>query len=529
MSSEPHMQKAASLSDLPDDGMKRVEVKTDADGKSKSTPILLIRQGSTVHAFGADCPHAGAPLEEGALCHGRLVCPWHKATFDIASGSIVEPPALAPLTRYPVRVENGDVLVSLAPAADAAVSSQTADTRTFAIIGAGAAGAAACAALREFGFNGRIALIEHEPKAPYDRTVLSKFVPSGEMKLDDVPPLLPDEFFVEQTIERLRGSVRQLDAQQRRIDIDGAPSIHYDAAIVATGGVPRTLTLPGSDQPGVTERIRFLRNLDDARRLVDAAQQGEHAVVIGGSFIGLEIASALRKRKLRVTVVSPDSVPFEKQFGVELGRLFMRLHQENGTAFRMGTQVDSVEPGGTDSPLRAILGSGETLPCDFIVIGTGVIPATGFIHGINLNDDKSVDVDASMRVCDSLYAAGDIARFALQPGGERLRIEHWRVAQQHARIAARAMLGLPVVESLVPFFWTFHFDKTIEYLGHASQWDEVVFTGTPGIYEFIALLCKDGRVAAAVGCSRERQMAQLAEAMRMPITVDEGTRIASGA
>ncbi|MBN3757751.1 FAD-dependent oxidoreductase [Paraburkholderia sp. Tr-20389] len=522
MTTNTTMQKAARLSDLADNGMKRIE--------ANGTPILLIRRGNAVHAYSADCPHAGAPLEQGALCNGRLVCPWHKGTFDIATGALVEPPALLPLTRYPVRVEHGDVLVDSMPEPSKTSAPTAADTRTFAIVGAGAAGAAACAALREAGFAGRIVLIDREPRTPYDRTVLSKFVPSGEMPVDEVPPLLPDDFFATHAIETIQADVTTLDAGARRIDIGSAPSIHYDAALVATGGIPKRLTLQGSEADNIKPRIRLLRNRDDARRLVDTAAQGEHALVLGASFVGLEVASALRERKLRVTVVSPGNVPFEKQFGPELGRLFMRLHEAHGVKVRMGRHARAVAPGDANGALRVTLDNGDTVSCDFIVAGVGVTPATDFLDGVTRNDDKSVNVDASMRVTNGLYAAGDIARFELQaPVSERVRIEHWRVAQQHARIAAHAMLGIPPKEPLVPYFWTYHFGKTFEYVGHAKHWDETKFTGTPDTFEFIALLGEKGKLVAAVGCNREKQTGMLVEALRKPLSLADAMKIAESA
>ncbi|GJH06664.1 FAD-dependent oxidoreductase [Paraburkholderia terrae] len=521
-----NMQKVALLSDLADNGMKRVEV--------NGTPILLIRRGDAVHAYSADCPHAGAPLEQGALWNGRLICPWHKGTFDIETGALVEPPALLPLTRYPVRVEHDDVLVDSTPEPSKPPTSTAADRRTFAIVGAGAAGAAACAALREAGFAGSIALIDREPRTPYDRTSLSKFVPSGEMSPDDVPPLLPDDFFSAHAIDVIQAEVTTLDANARRIDIGSAPSLHYDAALVATGGIPKRVSLQGSDAAGVKSRICLLRNRDDARHLVETAEQGQHALVLGASFVGLEVASALRERKLRVTVVSPGNVPFEKQFGPELGRLFMRLHEAHGVRIRMGHHARSVSPGNADEAadgaLRVTLDNGETVACDFIVAGIGVTPATDFIEGVKRNDDKSINVDASMRVTDGLYAAGDIARFELpQHGGERVRIEHWRVAQQHARIAAHAMLGMPPKEPYVPYFWTYHFGKTFEYLGHAKHWDQIKFTGTPDTFEFIALLGEKGKLVAAVGCNREKQTGMLVESMRDSLSLADAMKIAESA
>jgi NADPH-dependent 2,4-dienoyl-CoA reductase/sulfur reductase-like enzyme/nitrite reductase/ring-hydroxylating ferredoxin subunit len=516
------MQKVALLSDLADNGMKRVEV--------NGTPILLIRRGDAVHAYSADCPHAGAPLEQGALCNGRLICPWHKGTFDIATGALIEPPALLPLTRYPVRVEQEDVLVDSTPEPSKPTTPTAADRRTFAIVGAGAAGAAACAALREAGFAGRIALVDREPRTPYDRTVLSKFVPSGEMSPDDIPSLLPDDFFATHSIDVIQAEVTALDAKARRIDIGSAPSIHYDAALVATGGIPKRLSLQGSDAAGVKSRICLLRNRDDARHLVETAGQGQHALVLGASFVGLEVASALRERKLRVTVVSPGNVPFEKQFGTELGRLFMRLHEAHGVRIRMGHHARSVGAGGADGALSVTLDNGEAVACDFIVAGIGVTPATDFIEGVKRNDDRSINVDASMRAADGLYAAGDIARFVLPShGSERVRIEHWRVAQQHARIAAHAMLGIPPKEPYVPYFWTYHFGKTFEYLGHAKHWDQTKFTGTPDTFEFIALLGEKGKLVAAVGCNREKQTGMLVEAMRDSLSLADAMKIAESA
>ncbi len=371
---------------------------------------------------------------------------------------------------------------------------------------------------------------DREPRTPYDRTVLSKFVPSGEMSPDDIPSLLPDDFFATHSIDVIQAEVTALDAKARRIDIGSAPSIHYDAALVATGGIPKRLSLQGSDAAGVKSRICLLRNRDDARHLVETAGQGQHALVLGASFVGLEVASALRERKLRVTVVSPGNVPFEKQFGTELGRLFMRLHEAHGVHIRMGHHARSVGSGGADGALSVTLDNGEAVACDFIVAGIGVTPATDFIEGVKRNDDRSINVDASMRAADGLYAAGDIARFVLpSQGSERVRIEHWRVAQQHARIAAHAMLGIPPKEPYVPYFWTYHFGKTFEYLGHAKHWDQTKFTGTPDTFEFIALLGEKGKLVAAVGCNREKQTGMLVEAMRDSLSLADAMKIAESA
>jgi len=522
MNHDPSMQKVAALSDFDTQPMKCVEI--------GDTPILLIRSGEHIRGYQAKCPHAGAPLEEGALCNGRLVCPWHKGTFEIDSGAIVEPPPLMPLKRYPVTIDGDNVLASPTPLDESAARDTSAvrDTRTFAIVGAGAAGATACSTLRQAGFTGRIVLIEREPRTPYDRTSLSKFVPAGEMSPDEVPMLLPDDFFERKSIDVIQAEVATLDAGAKRIDIGSAPSIHYDAALVACGGIPKRPSLQGGEDEGVAEFVRLLRGRDDARGLVDTATPKSHALVLGASFIGLEVAAGLRNRDVAVTVVSPGKVPFEKQFGPEIARLVAGLHEAHGVQFRMGRHAVAVKRNeeGTGERLCVTLDDGATVMCDFIVAGLGIELPTDFVTGVERNEDGSLDVDASMRVADGLFAAGDIARFELpiEPYG-RIRVEHWRVAQQHARIAAHAMLGSPRNEPFVPFFWTFHYDKTIEYLGHARQWDQTVFIGEPEKFEFIALFGEEGKLVAAVGCERNRQMGALAEAMRQRLQIDDAKRI----
>lgn len=510
------MRKVAELSDLAADRGKRIEI-----GGEK---ILLVRDGDAVRAYAADCPHAGGPLEEGAVCDGRIVCPWHKGTFRLSDGALLEPPALLPLARYPVRVdENGDVLVSPERIAPEPVP-PVADERSMVIVGAGAAGAAAAAALREFGFRGRVVLVGREPGPPYDRTALSKFVPSGEMPPDEVPPLLPPEFFGEHRIERIEAEAVHLDAAGKRVHLGDGRTLTYDAALLAPGGAPKRLGIPGAELAGVL----LLRDRADAAAILAAAPDGARAVVLGASFIGLEAASALRKRGVDVTVVSPEPVPFGKQFGPRLGAVFKDLHEANGVRFRLGAQAARVE--GTGRVEAVVLEDGSRLAAELLVAGIGVRPATGFVEGVALAEDGGVPVDAGMRAADGLYAAGDVALFPLPGGGERTRIEHWRVAQQHARIAARNMLGGSERYEGVPFFWTYHFGKRFDYLGHATEWDDVVVEGDTGEHVFVALLVKDGQVVGALGCQRERATAILIERMRTPpLSADEALRLVRSA
>lgn len=505
------MQKVATLADLSFDRAIRVMI--------DETPILLIRAGERVHAYSADCPHAGAPLEEGGVCNGRIVCPWHKGTFEISDGSLVEPPALKGLSRYPVEVRGGDVMVSPEAEPEPAAPPRG-ESSTMLIAGAGAAGAAACAALRETGFAGRIVLAGDDARMPYDRTALSKFVVAGDMPPDDVPPLLDPAFIAQQRIERMETRVVRLDARARRAHLENGETIDYDAALICTGGTPKPLDIPGA----TLRRVHFLRHLDDARAIVESAAKAKRAVIIGASFIGLEVASCLAKREIDVTVIASDSVPFASQFGATIGAMFKRLHERNGVQFRVKAKATAFE--GDGAVAAVVLESGEKIAADFVVIGTGVTPATAFVEGIELADDHSIPVDTHMQAAPGLFAAGDIAQFALR-SGNAVRIEHWRVAQQHARVAALNMAGVETAFAGVPYFWTYHVEKRFDYLGHVKDPDDTVIDGDLDAQSFIAYLLKDGMVAAVVACEREAATARLAEAMREPLTLDAARRVAN--
>lgn len=496
-------RRVAQLSQLRADRAERVEV----DGEK----ILLVRDGHTVRAYSADCPHAGAPLEEGALRNGKIICPWHKAAFDVATGDVLEPCALIALDRYPVIVTGDDVMLTPEKLPRPIHKASSRDPH-YVIIGAGAAGAAACAALRDGGFAGRLTMIGAEPHAPYDRTALSKFVPSGEMAPADVPPLLSPDWYAQHDVERLVATVARLDVPKRTIHFESGGELSYDTALLATGSTPTLPDIPGRELGGV----QVLRTLDDAAALVDAFGDDPSQVrvaIIGGGFIGLETASALRTRNVQVTVIAPDSVPFAKQFGERAGAMIRDLHERHGVVFRLGAKVASLE-GEEGNVHEVMLEGGEHVAADLVLLGTGVAPATGFVEGLPLQKDGGVIVNAGMQAAPGLYAAGDIAAFPLVEDREPLRIEHWRLAQQHARIAAQNMCGARLRYRGVPFFWTYHFGKNFEYLGHASEWDEFVVHGELESQQFIALYVKDGQVAAVLACEHEAHTARLIDAMR---------------
>lgn len=251
--------------------------------------------------------------------------------------------------------------------------------------------------------------------------------------------------------------------------------------------------------------------------MLGSIHAGAHAVVIGSSFIGLEVASGLREQHAEVTVISPEELPFTRQFGTEIGQMFKSLHEANGVKFLGGSQVARLE--GSDNVSAVILENGDRLAADLVIVGVGVHPATNFIEGVEKNKDGGVIVDASMRAADGLYVAGDAAAFPL--AGKLTRIEHWRVAQQQARIAAHNMVGGDEHYDGLPFFWTYHFGKRFEYLGHAEEWDETIIQGSLETQDFVAFLVRGGMVAAVVACQRESETAVLAERMRQPLSLQD--------
>ena len=496
----------AKTSELADGKMRQVS----AEGKE----ILLARVSEDFYAVGAHCTHYGAPLVEGVLSGERIVCPWHHACFDITTGDLQEPPAFDALQHYEVKIENDQVIVRVPDGAPDRRTPQmtkrdTKDERLFVLVGGGAAGYMAAQTLREDGFTGRLVLITREDHLPYDRPNLSKEYLQGKAEPEWLP-LRPDDFFAEHDIEVIRGKeIERVDAAKKTVNFADGGSLLCDAVLVATGGEARKLPFQFEAQ----ENVFLLRSYADADALVAAAEKGKRAVVIGGSFIGMEVASSLTARGCAVTVVAPDDVPFQKVLGAKIGKLFQNVHEENGVKFRLGASVAGFT--GAKKVTAVMLQNGERLDADLVVVGVGVKPATNLLEGITLHQDGGVIVDDHMRAADGIYAAGDIAYFPNPFTGERQRIEHWRTAMQQGRIAAHNMAGKEVSYDGVPFFWTRQFDVGLLYVGHAKHWDEIFYQGDLSARDFLAFYIKENRVMAVAGMNRDREMAALEELMRL--------------
>jgi NADPH-dependent 2,4-dienoyl-CoA reductase/sulfur reductase-like enzyme len=428
------------------------------------------------------------------------VCPWHKATFCLDSGAVLEPPAVDPLERFDVALENGRIRLRRPQKMHRAAP--PADPRCFVIIGAGAAGALAAQTLREEGFGGRIVMLDRENRVPYDRTVLSKYTLSGEQGAEKTP-LQTQAFYRQQGIERLTAEVTQLDLAARRIICSDGSCHHYDAALLATSGIAQRPDLPGMRQDGVF----LLRSRADAEAILARAERSERVAILGASFIGMEVAASLRERGLEVTVIGREAVPLARQLGPQLGGALRALHERAGVRFELGRNICALQ--GEGQVRAVVLEDGTSIPADMVVVGFGVQPATVGITGLSCNEDGSLTVDATMQVVEGLYAAGDIARFPDRGEGKLIRVEHWRVAEQQGRIAARNMLGLRTAYTATPVFWTIQYLKRVDYIGHAEAWDEIVIHGDLSRPEFLAYFVKGGIVTAAAGMDRDQDTAAL--------------------
>jgi apoptosis-inducing factor 3 len=441
-------------------------------GQAGGEPVLLARIGEEVFAVAAHCTHYGGPLAEGLLVGETVRCPWHHACFSLRSGEPLRAPALNPLTRYRVerrgdRIHVGEKL----PSAAVVPAPANAAPASVVIVGGGAAGNAAAQRLRRSGYGGTITLISADDSPPYDRPNLSKDYLAGNAPEEWIP-LHPRALYDELQIElRLATRVTAIDPRLHTVTLADGSTLPYGALLLATGAEPVRLKLPGGELP----HVHYLRTLADSRAIIAAVahladrerlragQSAPRAVVLGASFIGLEVAAALRARQLAVTVVAPGAVPLEHVLGREAGAFIRSLHEEHGVEFRLGSRATAIEPA------AVTLASGERLAADLVVIGVGVRPAVGLAESAGLAVDGGVLVDEYLQTSwPGIYAAGDIARWPDPCSGERARVEHWVVAERQGQTVAANILGQRERFAAAPFFWSQHYDVQISYVGNAS-------------------------------------------------------------
>ena len=462
------------------------------DGK----PVLVARAGGKLFAIGAKCTHYGGPLAKGLVVDDTVRCPWHHACFSLKTGEALHAPALNPVDCWTVAERDGNAFVTgkATPAPRPKLSAQA--PGRIVIVGAGAAGNAAAEMLRREGYSGPLLLIGADPSVPYDRPNISKDYLAGSAPEEWIP-LRSREFYANHQIELILGRrVASIDPKSRRVVLDGGESLPYDALLLATGADPVKLPIPGVDLP----RVHLLRTLADSRAIIAEAQKGRRAVILGASFIGLEVAASLRARGVEVSVAAPESVPMERTMGVELGRFIRKLHEAHGVEFHLGQAARSIESS------TVTLADGRALPADFVVAGVGVRPTVSLASAAGLTVDNGVLVNEWLQTsAPDIYAAGDIARWPDPHSGERIRVEHWVVAERQGQTAARNMLGARQRFDAVPFFWSRHYDVTISYVGHATRWDSIRLSGSLEALDCKVEYLRGGKVAAVATIGRDRE------------------------
>jgi NADPH-dependent 2,4-dienoyl-CoA reductase/sulfur reductase-like enzyme/nitrite reductase/ring-hydroxylating ferredoxin subunit len=473
-------------------------------GHAEGEHVLLARRGDEVFAVGAACTHYGALLTDGILVDDTVRCPWHHACFSLRTGEALTAPAFKALPCWQVE-RDGDIirLAARKPAAPPHPAPAKAPD-SIVVIGAGAAGTAAVDMLRREGYRGTITLIGAEPNPPVDRPNLSKEYLAGSMP-EDWLWVMPEAYYRDHDIELIADvAATAIDASQRQVKLADGRALRYGALLLATGAEPVRLTIPGADLP----HVHYLRSLPDSRALIAAATNAKRAVVIGASFIGLEAAASLRARGLEVHVVAPGARPLEKILGPEIGDFIRALHEQtHGVHFHLDTKPQAI------TAETVTLENGERIPADLVVVGVGVRPAVQLAQQAGLTVDNGVLVDAYLETSvPGIYAAGDIARY-LDPRGERARIEHWAVAQWQGQTAARNMLGRRQRYTAVPFFWSAHYDVTLNYVGHAEHWDRIEIDGSIQDHDCTLRYLADGKVLAVLTIFRDKESLRAAVAM----------------
>jgi len=472
-------------------------------GHAHGEAVMLVRSGGKVFATGATCTHYSGPLAEGLVVGKTVHCPWHHACFDLETG-LAAGPALNPLPCFDVIEEGGKVRVAGKRAA-AKPKSPKSSPANVVIVGGGAAGAACAENLRRFGYEGRITLIANEQPGPVDRPNLSKDYLAGNAPEEWIP-LRDAAFYREMNIDfSLGDGAASIDTGSRTVTLASGKKIEYGALLLATGAEPRRLSIPGADGANV----HVLRTLADSRAIIAKAREGARAVVIGSSFIGLEVAASLRARKVEVDVVSVDKVPLARVVGETIGGFVQALHEEKGVRFHLGSGPKSIGKAGVE------LENGKSIAADFVVLGVGVAPRVALAEAAGLRVEKGVVVDDHFRTSAAgVFAAGDIALFPDFRTGASMRIEHWQVAERQGRAVARAMLGEGEPYRDVPFFWSAHYDVTLNYIGHAEKWDRIIERGSLASRQYVAAFEHQGKILAVITVGEDLLSLEVDAAMK---------------
>jgi NADPH-dependent 2,4-dienoyl-CoA reductase/sulfur reductase-like enzyme/nitrite reductase/ring-hydroxylating ferredoxin subunit len=488
--------KGVAIDRLPDGGMLQ--------GKVDGEDVILVRRGCEFFAVGASCTHYGGPLVKGLMVGDELRCPLHHACFSLRTGEAMRAPAFDPIPCWRVeRLEQKvfvrEKLPGVVRKPASAPARQPTAPASIVIVGAGGAALAAADMLRREGYDGALTMITADDSAPYDRPNLSKDYLEGKAP-EEWMPLRSASYYGDHRIDLvLKSQVSSLDLLGKRVLVDDSKAYDFDALLLATGSEPVKLRIPGSSE----SQLGYLRTLADSRGLIEKAASAKEVLLVGASFIALEVAASLRERGIKTHIVAPDREPLEHVLGPDVGRFVRSLHENHGVIFHLGQTVSRLDGH------RATLSSGANVDADFLVLGVGVRPSAGLAEKAGLKVDRGIVVNEYLETSmPQVFAAGDVARWPDARSGGLVRIEHWVVAERQGQVAARNMLGRRERFDAVPYFWTQQYDVAIKYVGHAEEWDTIDIDGSLDARDCALTYKLDGRTLAVATISRDLQSLQ---------------------
>ncbi|GAM84295.1 hypothetical protein ANO11243_022890 [Dothideomycetidae sp. 11243] len=528
MAKEFKIKDLASV-ELKNGEKKEVEVEGIEGGK-----VLLVKLKDEVHALNSNCTHYGAPLAKGVLTpEGRLTCPWHGACFNAYTGDVEDAPALDPLHKFKVTQKDGGVYISgeeehvKAQRRKLGIKCSPKKQDRTLVVGGGAGAIAAVEALRTYGYDGHMTIITREGVPPIDRTKLSKAL------LTDAKAAAwrDEEHFKDAGIDLVYSEVKSASFKDRTVTTSDGKEYNYTKLILASGGTAKFLPLNGLK--GDLGNVFIIRELSHTQDIMKAVgdKGGKKIVVIGSSFIGMEVGNALAGKKHEVTIVGMESAPMERVMGKEVGNIFRALLEKNGVKFHMDASVESASPSKSDSEkVGAVhLKDGTTLEADVVIEGVGIRPSTDYLSKsseVKLEEDGSILVTESFQVpgLKDVYAIGDIATYPYYGpggGGKPVRIEHWDVAQNAGRTVAHHMTkgetgAKSSARHFTPVFWS-AVGAQLRYCGNtANGYDDIVIKGETGAENpsWVAYYTKEDQVVAVASMMKDPYMTQAAELMR---------------
>ncbi|KAL4869681.1 hypothetical protein BDV12DRAFT_185005 [Aspergillus spectabilis] len=534
MAQEYRLKDISSLSSIKNFDKVEAEVEGVQDGK-----VLLVKVDDNVHAISPKCTHYGAPLRLGVVSpEGRITCPWHGACFNVKSGDIEDAPAPAALNTFELVEKDGAVYIR---GEESAIKSgqRLSEHKCSAngpgglvIVGGGSGTLGVILAIRELGYTGAITIISREPNLIIDRTKLSKALIPDPEKLQWRSP----EWYKKVGIETVSDEVTSVDFGQKSVVTRSGKTFPYTKLVLATGGVPRALPLEGFQ---LLENIFKLRTVTDVQQILNAIgeEKKKKVIVIGSSFIGMEVGNALAKDN-EVTIVGQEKAPLERVMGLEVGRIFQRNLEKSGVKFHLSAGVAKATPSNEEArKVGAVhLQDGTVLPADLVILGVGVRPATDFLQGnpaVTLEKDGSIKTDEHFAIPgldNNVFAIGDIATYPYHgPGtdpktGTYTRIEHWNVAQNAGRSVASSIvhalkspsstLQKLKPKAFIPIFWS-ALGSQLRYCGNTPNgWDDLILQGDPENGKFVAFYTKGDVVVAVATMGVDPVMVKSAELMR---------------